>query len=175
LLSSICSTIAEDWKTSESLSCDESCQTKKSVEHDKQQNTWILKTRGFFRSFMHFRAGFPSRVRRVCTYLHGRKVGYITDEIKGSKTKRWQALRRRFTPFKAKFIRSHLKGEKKTWGQQLFSCSIKWSTNNLDDSRRKGCTLRITAEVSHQSLLWHRSSTELELQIFLLPAAWERQ
>ena len=77
LLSSTCSTIAEDWKTSESLSCDESCQTKKSVGHDKQQNTWILKTKGFFRSFMHFRAGFPSRVRRVCTYLHGEKVGYI--------------------------------------------------------------------------------------------------
>ncbi len=111
LLSSMWSTIAEDWKTSESLSCKRSfdiCKKQKSLAQARQ-STWILKTKGFFRSFKHFKAGLSSRVRRVCTYLHELVSIYQRKKIQG------KALHRCFTPFKAKFVWSHLKWEKHSW------------------------------------------------------------
>jgi hypothetical protein len=73
LSSSKCITITEDWKTSESLSWERVSHTN-SEDHRNttSENTWILKTNGFFRSFKHFKAGLSSRVRRVCTKLQKR-------------------------------------------------------------------------------------------------------
>jgi hypothetical protein len=59
LLSSICSTIAEDWKTSESLSCDESCQTKKKRRTRQTTKHLNSEDQRLFPKFYAFQGRLP--------------------------------------------------------------------------------------------------------------------